>query len=405
MKIRKLHAVPIQGFYYSEDIAALQHTPISESQRWSTPGKSPGFQTIREIAQGVSLGLELEDGTIHWGDAVSVSYSAKAGRDQVFRSDSAQESIKQHLAPRVEGVCVESFRELADAADGLPLHRAIAYGWTQGLLRAVAHVHRIPMARVLTREWGLPEDLSPVPLQGSCGNNRYDGADKMIVNRLAALPHSQVDTIPTQLGMDGGPLREYARWLAKRIPELAGGDYRPTIHLDVHGSIGRIFSESTPRITDYLIALESDCAPFGLRVESPVVLSSRENQILKCGELRTALAQRKSRVRIVADEWANTLDDIRAFARARSVDMIHIKMPDLGGLHQSLEAVLECRSQQVDSLLGGSCIETEIAASASIHLALASRPTAFLTKPGMGIDEAIALAKNEMARAAIRSET
>ncbi len=398
MKIRKLHAVPIQGFYYAEDIAALQQTPTTESDRWSAPGVSPGFERVRELAQGVSLGLELEDGTVHWGDAISVSYSAKAGRDKVFRSDSAIECLKQILAPKVEGASVESFRELAGAADSLPLHRAIAYGWTQGLLRAVAYGQRTPMARVLCREWNLPEDFSPVPLHGSCGNNRRDGADKMIVNRLASLPHSQVDTIPDQLGMSGEHLRSYARWLAKRIPELAGHAYHPVIHLDVHGAIGKIFGGDTDRMAEYLAQLEQDCAPFQLRVESPVLLATREEQISALRKLRETLRSQGSSVRLVADEWANTLDDIKTFAQADCIDMIHIKMPDLGGLHQSLEAVLACQALGVESLLGGSCIETEVSSLASIHVALASRPTAFLTKPGMGMDEAIGLAKNEMTR-------
>lgn len=400
MKIRKLHTVPIQGFYYTEDIAALQLNPTAETDRWTTPGISPGFQSVREIAQGVSIGLELEDGSVHWGDAVAVSYSAKAGRDPLFRSDLAIEMVRRHLAPQVEGAPTVSFRELAGAADLLPVPRALAYGWTQGLLRAVAHTHRKPMARVLCREWGLAENFSPLPLQGSCGNNRFEGADKMIVNRLAALPHAQVDNIPAQLGTRGDKLLEYARWLATRIAHLAGPAYRPTLHLDVHGSIGQIFGQDTDRIADYLVQLETVCAPYSLRIESPTIRETQREQIAAFQALRSALRNRGSQLKLVADEWANTREDIETFARAACADMIHIKMPDLGGLHQSIEAVLACAAFGVESLLGGSCIETEISATAALHVGLACRPNVFLTKPGMGIDEAIALAKNEMGRVA-----
>ena len=39
-----------------------------------------------------------------------------------------------------------------------------------------------------------------------------------------------------------------------------------------------------------------------------------------------------STVRLVVDEWCNTLADIEAFVAARAADVIHVKTPDLGGI-------------------------------------------------------------------------
>ncbi len=78
--------------------------------------------------------------------------------------------------------------------------------------------------------------------------------------------------------------------------------------------------------------------------------------------------------------------------------MIQIKVPDLGSIHNSVEAVLVCKGAGVGALLGGSYTETEISARASVHVALATQPDLIMAKPGVGADEAISLVQNEMAR-------
>ena len=78
--------------------------------------------------------------------------------------------------------------------------------------------------------------------------------------------------------------------------------------------------------------------------------------------------------------------------------MIQIKMPDLGSIHNTIEAVLACKEAEIGVLLGGSYTETEISARASVHVALATQPDLIMAKPGVGTDEAISLVQNEMAR-------
>ena len=78
--------------------------------------------------------------------------------------------------------------------------------------------------------------------------------------------------------------------------------------------------------------------------------------------------------------------------------MIHIKMPHLGGLQHAVEAVLACQEAEVASLLGGSAAETDLSARVSAHVAVATQPDLILAKPGAGVDEAVSLIRNEMAR-------
>jgi methylaspartate ammonia-lyase len=58
----------------------------------------------------------------------------------------------------------------------------------------------------------------------------------------------------------------------------------------------------------------------------------------------------------------------------------------------------------VGVLLGGSYAETDLSARVSAHVALATRPDLLMAKPGMGVDEAISLVHNEMARALARPD-
>ena len=452
IQISQVLTVPAVGAYYIEDLAALQEQPTPVAARYQATPVTPGFQSIRQVAEGVSVGLVLDNGQIAWGDCVAVAYSGKGGRQPVFYGSDGLETIQQVVAPALAGRTLTGFRELAAEVDALtetvsverpledadptitapkgmtrrelltaplrlfrsiqqevegrselvaverPIHTAIRYGVSQALLSACALMRGVTMAEVITQEWHLPLPRRPIPIHAQSGSARMANADKMIARRVASLPHALVDDIPTQLGQDGNKLTRYLRWLVDRIQELGGPDYRPTIHLDVHGALGKIFDNQAGRILGQLYALEQAARPYPLRIECPVLMESRSEQIEMMKTLREYVRFRKMKVALVADEWANTLDDIRAFIAAEAADMIQIKMPDLGGIHNTVEAVLACREAGVGAFLGGSCAETDLSARVSAQVALACRPDMVMAKPGMGVDEGVSLVQNEMAR-------
>jgi methylaspartate ammonia-lyase len=220
----------------------------------------------------------------------------------------------------------------------------------------------------------------------------------MIVRRIASLPHALVDDVVGQVGRGGSELTRYIRWLAERIQALGGSDYYPTIHLDLHGALGQICENNAGPMLGQLFAWELAAVPYPLRIESPVILESRKAQIEAMAELRQFIRFRKMKVQLVADEWANTLNDIQAFIQSQAADVIQIKMPDLGSVHNSVEAVLACKAGGVSPFLGGSYAETSLSARVSVHVALATRPDLIMAKPGTGVDEAISLTHNEMQR-------
>ena len=100
----------------------------------------------------------------------------------------------------------------------------------------------------------------------------------------------------------------------------------------------------------------------------------------------------------MADEWCNTLEDIKYFADNKAGHMIQIKTPDLGGINNIVEAILYCKENNMLAYQGGTCNETDRSAQICTHIAMATGPDQILAKPGMGVDEGYMIVYNEMQR-------
>ncbi len=363
-----------------------------------------GFGSIRQAGECVSVVLILEDGRAAVGDCAAVQYSGAGGRGPLFLAETYLPILERDIRPLLQGRPLDGFRALATFFDtltvgGRPLHTAARYGLTQALLQAQALADGVLMTEVVAREWDLPIVTEPVPLFGQTGDDRYAGADKMILKGVDVLPHGLINNIPEKLGRDGEKLKEYVAWLARRVTELrASADYRPTLHVDVYGTLGMIFDYRTDAICDYLAGLEDDAQGLRLYIEGPVDVGERGRQIEALHAIRDGLETRSCGIRIVADEWCNTLEDVQAFADAGCCHMAQIKTPDLGGIHNVVDSVLYCRGTGMESYQGGTCNETDVSARICTHLALASRPERLLIKPGMGFDEGCCIVYNEMQR-------
>lgn len=385
---------PAQGCYYVEDIQALQESSIAAKDRWNTPAVNPSYRKVREIAEAISIGIELSDGSIFWGDALSVSYAGKSGRDAVFRRDAYSAESLSVLGGR----SFTSFRDAMRVVENLFLPNAINYGVSQAILQAAAATSRMTITSLIQTEWQLDIPIIPLRFHGSCGEDYHSNVDKMIVNRLDVIPHGQVDDPLFQLGHRGEKLIEYFEWLSKRIVELAGESYQPVIHFDVHGTVAKMFNDNLNQVAEYLAHIKKIFPRQTLRLESVCIQPTFERHIEWHSQLHSLLNQQGIEVEIYLDEWVNSLRDIAFIAHAKCCDGVHIKTPNLGSLVHSIESALLCRNQNLNYIFGGSCVETDISSRIAVQVALALEPTSFLARPGMGINEAIAICKNEMHR-------
>ncbi len=406
MRIVDVLSVPGRSGFFSDDQAAIRAGAVHDGFTYAGTPMTAGFRSVRQAGEAVSVMLLLDDGQVAHGDCAAVQYSGVGGRDPILVAGTAREDITTHVSPMLRGTELSSFRELATAIDGLEvdgrrLHTAIRYGVTQALLDAVARSRRVTMAEVVRDEYRTGVDLVPVPLFTQTGDQRYDNVDKMVLKESAVLPHGLINNVATKLGARGELLAEYVAWVRDRVLTLrSSSSYDPLLHFDVYGTVGAAFAGDVEVIADYLADLGRRAEPFRARFEHVIDAGSREGQIEVTARLRHALRQRGSTVKLAVDEWCNTLEDIALFVEAGAADVVHVKTPDLGGINNTIEALLLVRSSGLEAYCGGTCNETDRSAQVSAHVAMACGAAQVLAKPGMGVDEGMMIVGNEMARTA-----
>jgi methylaspartate ammonia-lyase len=255
------------------------------------------------------------------------------------------------------------------------------------------------MAKVVAAEYGLTLSSQPIPIFSQSGDDRYSNPDKMILKGSQVLPHGLFNNVPEKVGANGEKLAEYVKWLSARIQKLRPVPaYAPVMHIDVYGTLGIAFNNDLEKIAEYLKTLEANAKPFAIRIEGPVDMGEGEAQIKALADLRQLVDSKNIKVEIVADEWCNTYEDVAAFTDRKAGHMAQIKTPDLGGINNTIEAVLYCKKNGMGAYLGGTCNETNRSAEVCAHIAMATSPDQILAKPGMGVDEGFMLVFNEMSR-------
>ena len=406
MKVTKVICSAGKTGFFFDDQKAIKSNAVADGLAYLGEPMTPGFRSVRQAGESISVMFILEDGQVAYGDCAAVQYSGAGGRDPLFLAEDFIPVIMRELAPLYTGREVTTFREMAAVADkrinsstGRILHTAIRYGVTQACLDAVAKTEKTLMAKVIAKEYGLELSDKLIPIFSQSGDDRYSNTDKMILKGSQVLPHGLFNNVPEKLGNNGEKLAQYVKWLKERILRLRPvNSYAPVMHIDVYGTLGLAFNNDLERIADYLRILEENARPFSLRIEGPVDMGEREAQITALADLRKLVDGKNIHVEIVADEWCNTYEDVVAFTDRKAGHMAQIKTPDLGGINNTIEAVLYCRKNGMGAYLGGTCNETNRSAEICSHIAMAAIPDQILAKPGMGVDEGFMIVFNEMSR-------
>ncbi len=393
------------GFYF-DDQRAIKAGAGHDGMFYTGNTVTEGFRSVRQAGESISVMLILEDGQMAYGDCAAVQYSGAGGRDPLFLAEDFIPVIDRHIRPRLVGREADDFRGLcammeAIQVEGKRLHTAIRYGVSQAILDAVAKATGRMMCEVVADEYGCTVSEKPIDIFTQSGDDRYNNADKMIIKGAQVLPHALINNVAEKLGHNGEKLKEYVAWLRDRILANRGDEnYLPVFHMDVYGTIGVIFGNNNyTAMADYIEELGRIAKPFKLRIEGPMDCDcDRQTQMTALAGLTAELDRRGCDVELVADEWCNTLEDIKLFADNKAGHMVQIKTPDLGGINNTIEAVLYCKERGIGAYQGGTCNETDRSAQVCVHCAMATQPVQILAKPGMGVDEGYMIAYNEMNR-------
>ena len=393
------------GFYF-DDQRAIKSGAAHDGNFYIGAPMTAGFRAVRQAGESISVMLVLEDGQIAFGDCAAVQYSGAGGRDPLFLAEEFIPVIDKYIKPQLVGKEADDFRGLcammeAIQVEGKRLHTAIRYGVSQAILDAVAKATNRLMCEVVADEYGCSVSETPIDIFTQSGDDRYDNADKMIIKGAQVLPHALINNIDTKLGRKGEKLAEYIAWLRDRILEnRTDENYLPVFHMDVYGTIGAAFGNTNYKeMADYIEELGKIAKPFHLRIEGPMDCDvDVPTQMKALAGLTAELDARGCDVELVADEWCNTLEDIKLFADNKAGHMVQIKTPDLGGINNTIEAVLYCKEKGIGAYQGGTCNETDRSAQVCVHCAMATQPVQILAKPGMGVDEGYMIVYNEMNR-------
>ena len=391
------------GFYF-DDQKAIVGGAGHDGFIYTGDTETEGFKSIRVPGESISVMLILENGEVAYGDCAAVQYSGAGGRDPLFLAKDFIPLIEGEVRDALLNRDASSFRDLAEEIDsievnGKKLHTAVRYGVTQALLDAASRSRRITMAEVVREEYSTGVELRRIPIFAQSGDDRYTNADKMIIKGADVMPHALINNIDEKLGRHGEILKAYIEWLRDRVLlHREEDDYSPIFHIDVYGTIGMLFNQDMDRMADYLKTLEEAASPFKLRIEGPMDRGGRKEQMEALRDLTALLDSRGINVELVADEWCNTYEDVIYFADNRSGHMIQVKTPDLGGVNNSIKAILYCKEKGIGAYLGGTCNETNRSAEICVNIAMACGARQTLAKPGMGFDEGYMIVNNEMNR-------
>lgn len=404
MKIIDVLCTPgLTGFYF-DDQRAIKKGAGHDGFTYTGETVTEGFQQVRQKGESISVMLILEDGQVAHGDCAAVQYSGAGGRDPLFLAKDFIPVIEKEIAPKLIGRELNEFKALAEEFDqmnvnGKRLHTAIRYGITQAILDAVAKSKKVTMAEVIRDEYNPGAEVTAVPVFAQSGDDRYDNVDKMIIKEADVLPHALINNVEQKLGNKGEKLLEYVKWLRDRIMKLrVREDYAPIFHIDVYGTIGAAFDVNIKAMADYIQTLANAANPFHLRIEGPMDVEDRQKQMEAMRDLRAELDARKVNAELVADEWCNTVADVKFFTDNKAGHMVQIKTPDLGGVNNIADAIMYCKAHGIGAYCGGTCNETNRSAEVTTNIGMACGARQVLAKPGMGVDEGMMIVKNEMNR-------
>lgn len=395
-------SIGISG-YYNWDLAGIKAGGQPDGFTMIGNTVTPGFTHLIQPGEIISIMLVMEDGQVAFGDCMDVILSGAAGRDRLFRAADHIAILESLVRNRLQGMNCSDFRDLMKLLDGLcldgqSLHTAVRYGLSQALLHASALSAGKTMAEVVAQSYECCISKYPIPILSMCPTKELELVDKMILKRADILPHADFIRVEEDLGLGAHLMTDYVTWLTKRIKELGGENYNPTLHLDVYGTLGEFFGMDVDKIADFLGNLKERTKGLSLLIETPIIAPTQNAQIDLFVDLKKRLYDKGINVGIVADEWCNTKEDVIKFADARAADYIQVKAPDLGELSNTITALLYCKRQGIGAYLGGSANETDQSSRICTHIALACQADMLIAKPGQGVDEPLMIERNEMSR-------
>jgi len=353
----------------------------------------------REVGTCWQLVVQQAD-RVFYGDAAVVQYAGRCGR----ATDNI--TLEDFGVTKMEGVLNSLFKQGLDFDDprqaatlieaglseinGLNI-TAMMYGVSQLLIQQYSadSKQEIPNYVLdLYQVQGTAANSNTIEILSQTDNTNLAIVEDMYKRGAHILPHANFCTADIA-GLDLEHVRKYLASIVQ-ILQAQQATKDTTLHLDLYGVIGDVCHMNKERVLNILLELEALATPFyRLQIESPVICDSQEEQYQYMQILSHELKKQGSKVQLIIDEWCNSLDDIKQAVTMKVADLAQIKVPDLGSLFNSIEAILFCQKMGTKTYLGGTSNETMHSADISYLSTIPFKPDQILAKPGM--DPAVAI--------------
>ncbi|MEG1964896.1 MAG: methylaspartate ammonia-lyase, partial [Oscillospiraceae bacterium] len=119
MKIKKIICSGGRTGFFFDDQKAIKAGAKTDGAAYIGEPMTPGFKSIRQSGESISVQIVLEDGQIAYGDCAAVQYSGAGGRDPLFLAEDFIPFINEKIAPKLVGKEVTSFKDLALPIDAM----------------------------------------------------------------------------------------------------------------------------------------------------------------------------------------------------------------------------------------------------------------------------------------------
>ena len=119
MKIVDLVCSKARTGFFFDDQRAIKKGAVSDGAAYFGETVTPGFKSVRQAGEAISVMLILEDGQIAWGDCAAVQYSGAGGRDPLFLAEDFIPIIEKHIKPELVGKEADSFKGLCEMLENI----------------------------------------------------------------------------------------------------------------------------------------------------------------------------------------------------------------------------------------------------------------------------------------------
>ena len=119
MKIVDLVCSKARTGFFFDDQRAIKKGAVSDGAAYFGETVTPGFKSVRQAGEAISVMLILEDGQIAWGDCAAVQYSGAGGRDPLFLAEDFIPIIEKYIKPELVGKEADSFKGLCEMLENI----------------------------------------------------------------------------------------------------------------------------------------------------------------------------------------------------------------------------------------------------------------------------------------------